>query len=99
MHDWKAIMECYVHFKEDKSGREGGGVAFYVREQLKYIQLCLERRKSLWIRIKRRSNMCDSIVGAHYRLPDQEKEANEVFHRHLKEEFDKAFYKELCIAL
>jgi len=39
--------------------------------------------------------MCDTIVGVHYRLPDQEEEADEVFHRHLKEELDEAFYKEL----
>lgn len=95
MHDWNAIVKCYVHFKEDKPGRKGGRATFYVREQLKYIQLCLERIESLWIRIRRQSNMCDTIVGVHYRLPDQEEEADEVFHRHLKEELDEAFYKEL----
>ena len=42
---------------------------------------------SLWVRIKGRANIGDTVVGVCYRPPDQE------------EEVDEAFYKQLEVAL
>lgn len=34
-HDWRVAMEGYELFRKDRMGRQGGGVALYVREQVK----------------------------------------------------------------
>lgn len=41
----------------------------------------------MWVRIKGQVNMGDTVVGVHYRPPDEE------------EEVDKAFYRQLEVAL
>ena len=75
-------------FRKDRPTRGGGGVAFYVREQLECIELCLEadeeRVESLWLRIKGLAQMGDTIVGVYHRPPDQEEEVDEAFCRQLK---------------
>lgn len=62
-HDWDAIRDGYVLFREDRPGRQGGRVALSVREQLECIKLCLgvdkEWVKCLWVRIKGQANMGD----------------------------------------
>lgn len=40
--------------------------------------------ESLWERIKKQANMCDTIVGVYYRLHDQVMEADEAFYTQLK---------------
>lgn len=40
-HDWNAVMEGYVFFREDGLKKQGGGVSLYVREQLECIELYL----------------------------------------------------------
>jgi len=56
-----------------------------VREQLECIELCLgadeERVKSLWVRTKGQAHMGDTVVGAYYRPPGQEEEADETFYK------------------
>lgn len=42
LHDRNVIMDGYVSFRKDRSGKQGGGVALYVREQLECIELHLE---------------------------------------------------------
>ena len=37
--------------------------------------------ESLWVRIKRQTNMVDIVVGVCYRPPKQEEEVDEVFFR------------------
>ncbi|GAB0184038.1 hypothetical protein GRJ2_000869100 [Grus japonensis] len=41
-HDWNAVMDGYTLFRKDRPARQGGGVALYAREQLEYIEVCLE---------------------------------------------------------
>lgn len=36
-HDLDAVMDSYVPFRKDRPAKEGGEVAFYVREQLESI--------------------------------------------------------------
>lgn len=36
-HDCNVVMDAYVPFRKDRSVRQGGGVALYVRQQLKCI--------------------------------------------------------------
>jgi len=86
-HDCNAVIDGYALFRKDRPARRGGGVALYVREQLEYIDLCLgvdeERVKSLWVRIKGQTNMCDTVVGVYYWPLDQKEEFSEVFFRQL----------------
>ena len=40
-HDWDAVMDDYTLIRNDRTKRQGEGVALYVREQLVCIELCL----------------------------------------------------------
>ena len=52
-------MEGYRPFSKERQGRQGGGVALYVNDQLEYMELHMamdeELTESLWVRIKGRS--------------------------------------------
>ena len=80
-------MEDYVLFRKDRLGKQGGGVALYVREQLECTQLHLGEGEgqveSLWVRIKGWAGMGDMVVGVYYRSPDQEEEVDEAFFEQL----------------
>ena len=41
LHDCSTVVDGCVLFREDRPERRGGGAAFYVREQLERIDLCL----------------------------------------------------------
>ncbi|XP_048786380.1 uncharacterized protein LOC125686444 [Lagopus muta] len=86
--DWNVVMEGYALFRKDWPARRGGGVALYVREQLECIELHLGESgvavESLWVRIKGRAGMADTVVGVCYRPPDQEEEVDEAFHKQLE---------------
>ena len=83
-------MEGYVLFRKDRPGKQGRGVALYVKEQLECTQLHLgegeEQGESLWVRIKGQAGMDDTVVGVYYRSTDQ------------VEDIDKAYYKKLEVA-
>ncbi|KAK4806252.1 hypothetical protein QYF61_013396 [Mycteria americana] len=85
--DWSVAMEGYRLFRKDSMGRQGGGVALYVREQLECMELCLgmddEPTESLRLRIKEHTGMGDIVVDVCYRLPDQEEQVDEAFYRQL----------------
>jgi len=53
-------------FSKDRQGRRGGGVALYVSDQLKCMELCLgmdeDPTKSSWVRVKGRAGTDDIIV-------------------------------------
>ena len=80
-HNLNAAIDSYILFQKDWPARQGGGVAFYVKEQLEYIELCLgvyeEWVESFWVRIKEQANMCDTVVDAYYKPPEQEEEVDE----------------------
>lgn len=65
--------------------QEGGGEhkALYVREQLRYTELCLgtddEPAGNLWVGTKEQTSMSDTMVGVCYRPPDQEEQVAEAF--------------------
>jgi len=67
-------MEGYRVFRKDRQGRQGGGVALYVNDQLDYMDLRLgmdeEPTESLWARNKGRARTGDIIVGFCYRPPN-----------------------------
>ncbi|PKU48831.1 hypothetical protein llap_903 [Limosa lapponica baueri] len=52
--DWNVGMEGCRVFRKDKQGRQGRGVALYVKDQLECMELCLgsygELTESLWVR-------------------------------------------------
>ena len=74
-------MEGYRLFRKNRQGRQGGGIALYVSEQLECMELYLgmdeELKESLWVRITGRAGTGDIIVGVCYRPPDQEDQADE----------------------
>ncbi|GAB0209553.1 hypothetical protein GRJ2_003421000 [Grus japonensis] len=84
-YDWSVGMEGYRLFRKDRQGRQGGGVALYINDQLECMDLHLgmdeELTKSLWVRIKGRAG--DIIVGVCYRPPDQGDQADEALYRQI----------------
>ena len=40
-HDWNAVTDGYVLFRNDRPARRGGGAALYGREQLECVELCI----------------------------------------------------------
>ena len=69
-------MEGYRLFRKVRKGRQGGGIALYVREQLEYMELCLwmeaELTENLWVRIEERTGKSDIIVDVCCRPLDHE---------------------------
>lgn len=56
---------CVMLFRKARSGRQD--VALFVREQLEYMELCLEVNskwiKSLWVKTKGQTNKSDTVVA------------------------------------
>ncbi|GAB0186968.1 mitochondrial enolase superfamily member 1 [Grus japonensis] len=79
--DWSVGMEGY------RQGRQGGGIALYVNDQLECMELHLgmdeEPTKSLWVRIKGRAGAGNIIAGICYRPPDQGDQADEALYRQI----------------
>ena len=77
---WMAIYFLGKTDQQDKAVE-----LLFVREQLECIEFCLgmndEQMESLWIRIKGKTNMGDSIVVVYYGPPNQEKEIDKAFYR------------------
>ncbi|GAB0209421.1 hypothetical protein GRJ2_003407800 [Grus japonensis] len=86
-YDWSVGMEGYRLFRKDRQGRQGGGVALYINDQLECMELHLgmgeETTKSLWVRIKGRAGAGDIIAGVCYRPPDQGDRADEALYRQI----------------
>ncbi|GAB0207584.1 hypothetical protein GRJ2_003224100 [Grus japonensis] len=86
-YDWSVGMEGYRLFRKDRQGRQGGGIALYVNDQLECMELHLgmeeEPTERLWVRIKGRAGAGDIIVGVCYRPPDQGDRADEAFYRQI----------------
>ncbi|GAB0203390.1 hypothetical protein GRJ2_002804600 [Grus japonensis] len=78
-------MEGYRLYRKDRQGRQGGGVALYVNDQLECMELHLgmeeDPTKSLWVRIKGRAG--DIRVGVCYRPPNQGDQADEALYRQI----------------
>ncbi|KAK4820693.1 hypothetical protein QYF61_003613 [Mycteria americana] len=86
-HNWSAAMDGYKHFRRDRQGRRGGGVALYVRECLDCLELNDgdDRVECLWVRIRGKANKADVVVRVCYRPPNQEEETDELFYKQLGE--------------
>ncbi|GAB0185725.1 hypothetical protein GRJ2_001037800 [Grus japonensis] len=86
-YDWSVGMEGYRLFRKHRQGRQGGGVALYVNDQLECMELHLgmdeELTESLWVRIKGRVGAGDIIVGVCYRPSNQEDRADEALYRQI----------------
>ncbi|GAB0207137.1 hypothetical protein GRJ2_003179300 [Grus japonensis] len=86
-YDWSVGMEGYRLFRKDRQGRQRGGVALYVHDQLECMELHLgmdeEPTKSLWVRIKGRAGAGDIIARVCYRPPDQGDRADEALYRQI----------------
>ncbi|GAB0179159.1 hypothetical protein GRJ2_000381200 [Grus japonensis] len=80
-------MVGYRLFRKDRQGRQGGGIALYVNDQLECMELHLgmdeELTESLWVRIKGRAGAGHIIVGVCYRSPDQGDGADEALYRQI----------------
>lgn len=67
-NDWSATDFLGRTAREDTGGREPP----------ECMELCLRvNDKSLWVRLKEQTNSGDFVVGAYYRLPDQEEKVHE----------------------
>lgn len=85
-HGWN-VVNGYTLFRKDRRGSQDGGVAFYVREHLECMELCLrvndEKVRSLGVRIKGQTRNGDTVVDVCYRPLEEEDEVGEAFYRHL----------------
>ncbi|KAK4828050.1 hypothetical protein QYF61_023088 [Mycteria americana] len=86
-HNWSAAMDGYKLFRRDRQGRRGGGVALYVRECLDSLELNDgdKRVECLWVRITKKANKADIVMGVCYRPPNQDEETNKLFYKQLGE--------------
>ncbi|KAJ7411268.1 adaptin ear-binding coat-associated protein 1 [Pitangus sulphuratus] len=84
-HDWSAAMDGYKLFRRDRQGRRGGGVALYVRETLDSVELEVRNNKieCQWIKLRRKANKADILVGVCYTPPNQDDEDDELFFKQL----------------
>ncbi|PKU29972.1 hypothetical protein llap_19725 [Limosa lapponica baueri] len=86
-HDQNAVVNGYKLFRRDRQGRRGGSVALYVRECFDCIELDSsdDKVECLWVRMKGRQIREIFVLGACYRPPNQDEEADEVFWKWLAE--------------
>ncbi|GAB0210072.1 hypothetical protein GRJ2_003473000 [Grus japonensis] len=80
-------MDGYKLFRKDRQGRRGTGVVLYVRDCFDCLELDDgdERVECLWVRIRRKANKADIMVGVCYRPPNQDEEMDEIFYKQLAE--------------
>ncbi|KAK4827172.1 hypothetical protein QYF61_015134 [Mycteria americana] len=86
-HDWSAGMEGYRLFRRDRQGKQGGGVALYVRERFDCTALTVSDDvvESLWVRIRGMEDKGDVVGGVYYRSLSQDVSTDELFYRQLGE--------------
>lgn len=74
-------------FRRDRQGRRCSGVALYVRDSYECIELnhSDDMAKCLWLRIRRKANKANTVVGVCYRPSDHGREADEPFYKQLGE--------------
>ncbi|KAM9591230.1 uncharacterized protein ACIBXB_006103 [Morphnus guianensis] len=84
-HDWSAAMDGYKLFRRNRQGRRGGGVDLYVRECFDCTELhnCDDKVECLWVRMRRKANKADIVLGVCYRPPNQVEEMDESFYKRL----------------
>jgi len=82
-------MGGYRLFRKDRQGKQGGGVALYVKDQLDCMELHLgldeEPTESLWVKIQDRAGTGDITVGVCYRPPDKGEQADEALYKQIGE--------------
>lgn len=67
-HDWGAAMDGYKHFRRDRQGRRGGGVALYIRECFvcRKLKNSDDKVECLWVRkggrVARQASWWESIT-------------------------------------
>lgn len=70
---------------QDRTGRQEGRVALYLRQQMGCMEFCLEMddelSESLWVRIKEQVTIGKVTMGVYSRLSDQEGQTDEMFYR------------------
>ncbi|KAK4806761.1 hypothetical protein QYF61_005557 [Mycteria americana] len=88
-HDWSVAIDGYRLFRRDRQGRRGRGVALYIKKWIECEELSLKNShkqvKSLWVRIRDRSNKGNLVVAVYYRPPDQGEPTDEAFFLQLQE--------------
>lgn len=74
LHDWSTAIEGYRLLRKDRLGRWGDGLALFVREQPKSVELCFgtcqKPGKSLWAKVSGQTGLCAVVVDIFYRHPD-----------------------------
>ncbi|RMC16647.1 hypothetical protein DUI87_06586 [Hirundo rustica rustica] len=73
-------------FRRDKIGRRGGGVALYIKEVFDAmgIETKQDGLECLSVKINRKANKADILLGVCYRPPKQEEEMDNLFYKPLE---------------
>lgn len=68
-HNWSTEMNSFRLYRRDRPERRGGGVALYIKEGLHCMELSYgdEKAECLWVRVRGKANMEDTVVGVYYR--------------------------------
>jgi len=73
-HNWDTTSYGCWLFRRDKQSRKGGGVALYVKGWIDCEELpptkSPEQVKSLWVKIRDRSNKGQLMTGVYYSSPE-----------------------------
>ncbi|KAK4828864.1 hypothetical protein QYF61_000992 [Mycteria americana] len=71
-HNWSAAMDGYKHFRRDRQGRRGSGVALYVRECFDCLELDDgdDRVECLWKQLGEASRPVALVLVGDFNLPD-----------------------------
>jgi len=86
-HDWSAAVDGYKLFRRDRRGKRAIGAALYIRNCFDCLELddCDYKVEYLWVKMRRKANKADILLGICYRPPSQDEEADEVFCKRLAE--------------
>lgn len=84
---WSALLDSSRLLRRNRQSGRGRGVSLYVIEGLEHMELKVGNGtvENLWVRIKGQTNNVDVTVGVHYRLPNQDNDANELSFEELRD--------------
>jgi len=80
-------VDGYKIIRRDRRGKSGSGVALYIRGcfDCRDLNDCDDKVKCLWVRMRRKANKADILLGVCYRPPNQDEEVDEAFYKWLAE--------------
>ncbi|RMC05599.1 hypothetical protein DUI87_17684 [Hirundo rustica rustica] len=85
-HSWSTALDGYKLFRRDRKWRRGGGVALHIKKAFDAIDIETNEdgAECLLVRIKRKANKADILLGVCYHPPNQEEEVDNLLYKQLE---------------